>query len=118
MFTYLSYEKVNFSGVVYRLKENLLILFMLNYKEGKKMKYIILLCMLCGTQSLAVEELEGNDAKNLILTGEVMGAHMMEKRYLEAIGADTGTFFSVKSDENIYNCYYLFGEGYFCESLD
>ena len=54
MFTYLSYEKVNFSGVVYRLKENLLILFMLNYKEGKKMKYIILLCMLCGTQSLAV----------------------------------------------------------------
>ena len=73
--------------------------------------------MLCGTQAFA-EEVEGNDAKNLILTGEVMGAHLMDKKYLEVFDADAGTFFSVKSDENIYNCYHIFGDGYFCESLD
>ena len=82
------------------------------------MKYIVLLMfLLFGTHSFA-EELEGNDAKNIILTGEVMGAQLIGDKYLKMLDAQGGTFFSVKSDGKIYNCFFTFPGGYFCESLN
>tara|TARA_Y100000385_G_C12821497_1_gene520568 strand:+ start:421 stop:669 length:249 start_codon:yes stop_codon:yes gene_type:complete len=82
------------------------------------MKYIILsMFVLFGTHAFA-EEVEGEDAKNIILNGEVMGAHLISEKYLKMLGAQGGTFFSVKSDGKIYNCFLTFTGGYFCESLD
>jgi hypothetical protein len=84
------------------------------------MKYIIFSIMIIfGTHAFA-EEVVGKDAKNIVLTGEILGAHLIGEEYLKMIGAQGGTFFSVKSDGQIYNCYYAFPKefGYFCESLD
>jgi hypothetical protein len=87
-------------------------------KERKKMKYMVLaMFLLFGTHAFA-EEVEGKDAKNIVLTGEVMGAQLIGEKYLKMLDVQAGTFFSVRSDGKIYNCFFTFPGGYFCESLD
>ena len=78
---------------------------------------IFIVLLLFSTQAFA-EEVEGKDAKNIVLTGEVMGAHLIDEKNLKMIGAKAGTFFSVKSGGKIYNCFFTHPGGYFCESLD
>ena len=82
------------------------------------MKYLIAgFVMFFAAQSFA-GELEGADAKNVIMNGEVMGAQLLDERYSKLLDVQAGTFFSVKLDGAIYNCFYTFPGGYFCESLD
>ena len=77
---------------------------------------ISIVLLLFGTNAFT-EEVEGKDAKNIVLTGEVMGAHLIDEKYLEIFDVESGTFFSVKSGGKIYNCWFLFQNGFFCESL-
>lgn len=82
------------------------------------MKYFVLtIFLMFGTHAFS-EEVEGKDAKNIILNGDVMGSHLIDEYYLKMLGSEAGTFFSVKSGKKIYTCYFVFGNGYFCSSLD
>ena len=82
------------------------------------MKYLITAFFtFFAAQSFAVE-LEGADAKKVIMNGEVMGVQLLDERYSKLLDVQAGTFFSVKLDGAIYNCFHTFPGGYFCESLD
>ena len=66
----------------------------------------------------SVGELEGIDAKKVIMNGEVLGVQLLDERYSKLLGVEAGTFFSVKLGGEIYNCFHTLRYGFFCESLD
>ena len=71
-------------------------------KERKKMKYMVLaMFLLFGTHAFA-EEVEGKDAQNIVLTGEVMGAQLIGEKYLKMLDVQAGTFFSVIDNPSQY----------------
>ena len=82
------------------------------------MKYMIsIVLLLFGTNAFA-ENVQGKDAKNIVLNGEVMGSHMIDKNTLKEAGVGAGVFYSVKSGGKIYYCMHLSQNVFFCESLD
>lgn len=63
------------------------------------------------------EEVEGEKAKSIVTSGEVISAANLYEPYLGMMGAEAAMVFFVKKDKKIYNCVRSFPGGWFCEAL-
>jgi hypothetical protein len=77
----------------------------------------IILVLFTATAGLS-KEVEGDEAKNIVMKGEVLGMALFDdffKRVFEE--KKSGFIYSVKYDKEIYYCYNSRKIGWFCESF-
>ena len=84
------------------------------------MKYIsiILLFILLTAKVGFSKEIEGNEAKNMVMNGEVLGMTLFDDFFKEVFEErEAGFIYSVKYENKLYYCYNYNRNKWFCESF-
>lgn len=80
--------------------------------------FLSLVLILFTTTASLSKEVEGDDAKRIVMNGEVLGMTLFDNFFKELFDEkDAGFIYSVKYKDEIYTCYNFAMKEWFCESF-
>ena len=88
---------------------------MKKFGMGKTLFTVMFLCS-TATASLA-NEVEGEEAKNIFVSGEVVGMALFDSFFKEIFKSRVGFIYTVKHQGEIFSCYNYNNVEWFCESF-
>jgi len=74
--------------------------------------------MICSTATATLaNEVEGDEAKKIVLTGEVLGMALFDEFFKQEFESDVGFIYGVKYQDKLFTCYNFNMREWFCESF-
>lgn len=71
------------------------------------------------TTTASAAEIEGDDARNIVVTGKVLGMTLFDNFFKEVFGERyAGYVYSVVHEEKLYTCYNFKKTNWFCETFE